>query len=141
MFGIVCHYEQFFKPIAQVVSARVLDSSQLKTFIEWSLDTLVMIIGVFFFNLVALLVIAIFIGVILVFIKLNKKREGEVAEPSHQSFFIMGISTLGLGAVFAVIINPVFIGLAGLGVIYMIIGLKNRDKWNKPKNASEKSRS
>jgi 4-amino-4-deoxy-L-arabinose transferase-like glycosyltransferase len=80
-----------------------------------------------------LLVLAILVAVILVFVKLKKRKAGEVVEPNYQAFFAMGISFLGLGIALTATINPGFLGFIALGIIYMAIGLANRDKWTKSK--------
>jgi hypothetical protein len=45
-----------------------------------------------------------------------------------------GICFVALGVVFMSTDNPAFIGFAGIGLFFMIIGLANRDKWAKSKN-------
>jgi len=54
----------------------------------------------------------------------------KVIEP--EVFFILGIFFLPMGIVLMITIdNPAFIGITGMGLIYMVIGLANRDKWKK----------
>jgi hypothetical protein len=36
-----------------------------------------------------------------------------------------------MGVVFSTAVNPGFIGFIGLGLVYMIVGLANKDKWKK----------
>ena len=56
----------------------------------------------------------------------------KVIEPNYQVFFILGIFFLPMGIVLMITIdNPAFIGITGMGLIYMVIGLANRDKWKK----------
>ena len=43
----------------------------------------------------------------------------------------MGISFVGMGTVLTVAINPGFMGITALGILNMVIGLANRDKWKK----------
>jgi len=51
-------------------------------------------------------------------------------EPNYKAFFIMGITFLSLGITLsAATENPGLIGISGLGVAYLVLGLKNRDKW------------
>lgn len=76
-------------------------------------------------------VIAAIIGVIVFYTLLKKQKEGTAKETDYRAFFILGISFLPMGILFAVSVNIGFIGIAVLGLIYLIIGLKNRDKWNK----------
>ena len=67
----------------------------------------------------------------IVFWKKRKPKEGKGVD--YQSFFVMGISFVGLGIVFTATINPGFLGITVLGVIYIILGWKNKDKWKKKK--------
>ncbi len=56
----------------------------------------------------------------------------KVIEPNYEVFFIFGIFFLPMGIVLMITIdNPAFIGITGMGLIYMVIGLANRDKWKK----------
>ena len=61
----------------------------------------------------------------------KKKKEGKIEEPNYQAFFTMGISFLAMGIVFSAAVGPAFLGFVGIGIIYMAIGLANRDKWKK----------
>jgi hypothetical protein len=36
---------------------------------------------------------------------------------------------MGLGLVFVTAISPAFISFMGLGVVFLALGLSNRDKW------------
>jgi hypothetical protein len=80
--------------------------------------------------IVAVLVI---IGLILTLVIFKKKKEGKMGEPNYQAFFVLGISFLVLGIILASSISPGFYGFVGLGIVYMAIGLANRDKWIKKK--------
>ena len=79
----------------------------------------------------ALIVVAlVVIGLILILVVFKKKKEGKMGEPNYQVFFILGICFLSMGFVLMITIdNPAFIGITGMGLIYMTIGLANRDKW------------
>jgi len=60
------------------------------------------------------------------------KKRGELSqgEINYKAFFILGISFLSLGIVLSVSTeNPGLMGISCLGVAYIAIGLKNRDKW------------
>ena len=76
-------------------------------------------------------VIVAIIGVIVFYTLQKKQKEGASKETDYRAFFIIGISFLPMGILFAVLVNIGFIGIAVLGLIYLITGLKNRDKWNK----------
>ncbi|KUO39137.1 MAG: hypothetical protein AVW05_04670 [Hadesarchaea archaeon DG-33] len=73
--------------------------------------------------------ITIILGVLVAW---KKRKEGKSKETDYRAFFIMGISFLPLGIVMTITIgNPGMLGLTALGIIYMIMGLANRDKWKK----------
>ena len=71
----------------------------------------------------------VLVMLMIVFWKRRKPKEGK--EVDYQSFFVMGISFVGLGLIFTTTINPGFLGITGLGVIYILYGWKNKDKWKK----------
>ena len=50
-------------------------------------------------------------------------------ETDYRVFYFMGVAFTGLGVVLMVSSNMGFSGLLALGIVYIIIGLKNRDKW------------
>ena len=79
---------------------------------------------------VSLLVISILIGLLLVVVW--KKRKVDVKKDhDYQAFFAMGLSFFALGIALSIVVTPGFLGFFALGVIYIIIGLKNKDKWKK----------
>jgi len=78
-------------------------------------------------------VVLIVVGIIAVLLVLKKKKEGKQVEPDYRTFFILGICFLPLGISLMITVSPAFIGFFGLGVIYMIIGLTNQDKWKNKK--------
>ena len=75
--------------------------------------------------------IAAIVGVFVLFIMGKKKKEGTYKEPDYRAFFIMGICFLPMGIIFTTSISPAFISFLAMGLLYMIIGLANRDKWKK----------
>ena len=77
-----------------------------------------------------LLGVALVGSIILVFVKFRKRKAGEVKEVNYQAFISIGVVFLGAGIAMSTV-NPGLIGIAGLGAIYIIIGLANRDKWKK----------
>lgn len=84
-----------------------------------------------------LLVIGIVVTLLLIVVLQKRKREEKTGETDYRAFFIMGVAFMPTG--FAMIMVyffteiPFEIGLPlfALGLIYLIIGLANRDKWNK----------
>ena len=79
--------------------------------------------------LVTLIIGLIIIGILIAIVLWKRKYEGITKEPDYRAFLIMGISFLPMGIIFTAAISPGFIGFAGLGVVYIAIGLANRDKW------------
>jgi LPXTG-motif cell wall-anchored protein len=84
-----------------------------------------------------LLVIGIVVTILLVVVLRKRRREGKAGETDYRAFFIMGIVFLPTGFAmmmvyfFAEIPFEIGLPLFALGVIYLIIGLTNRDKWKK----------
>jgi len=84
------------------------------------------------------LVLALIIGVgiltvllALIAIYIMKKKAGQKVEPDYRAFFILGISFLPIGIATD---NP---GLWGMGAVFLILGLVNRDKWKEEPKWSE----
>jgi len=59
------------------------------------------------------------------------RQKGLKRDPDYRAFFILGISFLPIGIATD---NP---GLWGMGAIFLILGLANRDKWNDDPKWSE----
>ena len=77
-------------------------------------------------------VIALVLGIIVLFIAIKKKKEGKYPEPDYRAFFIFGACFLPVGIpLWIATNNPGLLGISGLGAIYKIIGLAHRDKWKK----------
>lgn len=85
--------------------------------------------------LISALIVAalVVIGLILILLVFKKNKEGKMGEPNYQAFFTMGISFLAMGIVLSAAVGPAFLGFFVIGIIYMVIGLANRDKWEKKK--------
>ena len=79
---------------------------------------------------ISLLVISILLGILLLVVWKKRKPKDE-KEVDYQAFFVMGISFIGMGTVFAAAINPGFLGITALVFVYMILGMLNRDNWKK----------
>lgn len=60
---------------------------------------------------------------------LSKKRKKGWVEPDYRAFYILGIIFTPLGIVLSVVVTWALLGITALGIIYLIIGLANRDKW------------
>lgn len=65
------------------------------------------------------------------------KRKGWKREVDYRSYFTMGIIWLPFGIIFYLFFESM-IGLWFLimGLVYISIGLKNKDKWGKPQKVS-----
>jgi len=65
------------------------------------------------------------------------KGKGWDTEVNYRSYFNMGIVWLPFGIVFYLLFESV-IGLVFfiMGLVFLTIGLKNRDKWGKPQKLS-----
>jgi hypothetical protein len=111
------------------------DKNSLAVWLVGGLALLVAAIGAFYFVvrdrmdampmyfvLFAIIILAI-IGLGLAFIKKTKKGEIPAKDPDYRVFFIIGVTWIPLGIATE---NPGFIGA---GVLFMILGLANKDKW------------
>ena len=86
---------------------------------------------------VAIAGILVGVGILLALVVWKKGKEGRVEEPNYRAFFVMGITWLPTGIVLMTIFFladlPFVAGmpLFAMGLIYLIVGLANRDKWEK----------
>ncbi len=78
--------------------------------------------------LIAVAVLIILVGIAAVVMVKNKK---ERHEPDYYVFFIMGLAWMIVGIPMIWVYNYSMSGLFAMGVIFFIIGLANRDKWEK----------
>jgi len=85
----------------------------------------------------ALVAILVVVGILVTLVVWKKRREGKLEEPNYRAFFVMGIAMFPAGAFFMLLYFlldiPFVIGLPlfSMGLIYLVIGLANRDKWKK----------
>ena len=87
-----------------------------------------------------ILAIAVVTGILAALMVRKRKKEGK-PPADYRTFFILGVIwvpfSIVLMAVSFALQIPFYIGFPflALGLIYLILGLKNRDKWqqNKPK--------
>jgi tellurite resistance protein TehA-like permease len=79
-----------------------------------------------------LLGLALLGAIMLVFVKMKKTKTDETKEINYKAFFAIGITYMGAGTALTATINPGFLGITALGLIYILISLKNRDKWTSP---------
>jgi LPXTG-motif cell wall-anchored protein len=89
--------------------------------------------------MILLLMVGIIVTLLLVVVLRKRKREGKTGETDYRAYFLMGIAFLpiGLAMMMAYFLGevPFEIGLPvfALGLICLIVGLVNRDKWRKNK--------
>ena len=83
-----------------------------------------------------ILAIAVVTGILAVVMVRKRKKEGK-PQADYRIFFLLGITWLPFSIILMIVSFilqiPFYIGfpLLALGLIYLIIGLANRDKWKK----------
>ena len=81
-------------------------------------------------TLILLIVIGLITTGLLVYLIKKRKNSDVPYEPDYRSLFIMGITFFPLGITLSISTdNPGFYGIGALGLIYMLIALVNKDKW------------
>ena len=75
--------------------------------------------------------IVVLIGLVVMILIMRSR--GEETEPDYRAFFIIGISLIPVG------ISTENFGLSGAGIVFMVLGLANRSKWNNQPKWSELS--
>jgi len=63
-----------------------------------------------------------------------KEVKGE-KPTDYRAFLIIGISLIAVGISLISAVGPAFLGFLACGVVFMAIGLANRDKWAKSKSS------
>ena len=83
--------------------------------------------------------IAVVVVILAILVVLIYKKKGWKRKVDYRSYFNMGIIWFPLGIVFYLIFKSV-VGLWFLfmGLVYLAIGLKNKEKWGKPEEVSPK---
>jgi len=85
----------------------------------------------------AIIAIVIAVGIIMALMVWKKKREGKAEEANYRVFFVVGTIVVSASIVLmfvSFILQILFLivtPILALGLIYLIIGLVNRDKWKK----------
>ena len=74
-------------------------------------------------------ILSVTLGLLITVVAWKRRKEGSPREVNYQAFFSIGLVFVSVGVVFMTTMNPGFIGIMGLGIVYMILGLANRDKW------------
>ena len=77
-----------------------------------------------------ILVLLVLIGIVFVVKLIKLKKEGTPFKTDYRALFFMGITFTGAGVALAASTeNPGMYGLTAMGIIYMVTGIVNRDKW------------
>ena len=77
--------------------------------------------------------IAVLTGLLLV-----KMRRGEKFTPDYLAWFLVGLVWMVVGlAVSLSTDNPGFYGFTVMGLVFFVLGLKNRDKWHERKSFAD----
>ncbi|MFC1871357.1 hypothetical protein ACFLYF_03030 [Chloroflexota bacterium] len=85
--------------------------------------------------MIIIFAILVITGILLVLKVWRDKRDGKLKEPNYRTFFIMGVIWTPIGIISTVVYFllqiPFYIALPllAMGLIYLVIGLTNRDKW------------
>jgi len=75
------------------------------------------------------LVLVVIVGVIVALVAWKRGGKGKARDTDYKVFFVLGICFLPMGVMAVATENMGFLGMGALGVVYMAIGLANRDKW------------
>ena len=85
-----------------------------------------------------ILIIAVVLVAVLTFVMWKKRNTEENREIDYQAFFIMGLAFFPMGLIFTILSftsdfpSGVGIPFLAMGIIYIVLGLSNQDKWKKP---------
>jgi hypothetical protein len=83
-----------------------------------------------------LIIVATLIFVLFVSMLIYYKKTGKKHEPDYYTMYILGITWTPLGIIFATTMNnPAFLGI---GIVLLIAGLANKDKWKKQPKLNRK---
>jgi len=85
----------------------------------------------------ALLAIVLTLGLLWILVSLKKKAGASAPQPNHRAFFFMGVVMLIAGTAELLIFlrsdvsYVVALPLLVIGLVFVVIGLVNRDKWRR----------
>jgi heme A synthase len=86
---------------------------------------------------IAIAAVLVITGILLVYLFWKRRKDGQQIETNYRACFIMGVILLPIGIAIMIIYYLVDLSsitalpFVVLGLVYLIIGLKNRDKWKK----------
>jgi uncharacterized membrane protein len=61
----------------------------------------------------------------------TRKKQTKKPETDYKAFYSVGLVFIVVGLTLSIAINIGLLGMAAIGFIFMIKGLKNKDKWKK----------
>lgn len=92
--------------------------------------------------IIAIVAVLVIIGILLVYLFWKRRKYGQQIETDYRALFLMGVTFLPIGIAMMVIYYladlSFFIAFPFmlLGLVYLVIGLKNKDKWKKKDDVS-----
>jgi hypothetical protein len=76
---------------------------------------------------ITILLVLIGVAVILVMVR---RREGDQVEPNYRALFVMGLLLVAAGVALMISVElMVGLMLVPMGVLWIVVGAVNRDKW------------
>ena len=91
---------------------------------------------------IAIVAVLVVTGVLLIILLVKRQKADNRDEIDYRAFFIMGVTFLPIGIAMMIIYMiadlPFIIALPFIiiGLIYLVLSLKNRDKWKKKNDGS-----
>ena len=87
-----------------------------------------------FILMIGILILTVLILLGLIYYVYKQRKEGVEKEVDYRGFLFVGFIWIPLGVVFMIVVNiGIGISLLGFGIVYLAIGLGNKDKWKKGK--------
>ena len=83
--------------------------------------------------MISITMVILLIGVVVGVYVYKKRKQGEMGEPNYRALFVIGFCFLPIGIILMTIQGSAFMGFTAIGLIFIIIGAANRDKWEKKK--------
>ena len=78
----------------------------------------------------SILAVLVILGIVFWIITIKRGKEGRPVTTNYRALFMMGVIFTGAGVTLSLSTdNPGFYGMAMMGIVYFVIGLANRDKW------------
>ena len=87
--------------------------------------------------LAVIAILTVALGILVTLLVRKRRKERKIEETSYRAFFVMGTAMFPAGIVGLLIFLMLGVSfiiampILSLGLIYLIIGVANRDKWKK----------